>query len=79
MIARSQAFLIQDITDPLNVISIDGNATLRMWMTDSDNLDTSDTLGIQVLSKDGGKGFSSYWTGTKTLEQEFEGGNLAIH
>jgi hypothetical protein len=26
---------IQDITDPLNPISIDGNATLQLWMTDN--------------------------------------------
>ncbi len=69
---------IQDITDPLNPIAIDGNATLQLWMTDKGEPGTSDTLGIQVLSKNGGMWFSSNWSGTKTVEQKLGGGNLAV-
>jgi hypothetical protein len=70
---------ITDVTDPLHPISVDGNATLQLWMTDNGDASTSDTLGIQVLNKNGGLWFSSNWTGIKTVEQSLEGGNLAVH
>ena len=70
---------IQDITDPLNPNSVEGDATLQVRMTDGDDLGTSDTFGNQVLSKNGGMWFSSNWSGTKTVEQTLEGGNLAVH
>jgi beta-glucosidase len=70
---------ITDVTDPLNPISLEGNATLQLWMTDNGEPGTSDTLGIQVLSKNGGMWFSSNWSGTRTVEQILGGGNLAVH
>ncbi len=70
---------ITDITDPLNPISVDGNAMLQLRMTDNGEPRTSDTLGIQVLNKSGGMWFSSNWTGTKTSEQLLGGGNLSVH
>jgi hypothetical protein len=70
---------IQDITDPLNVISVDGNAVLQMWMTDNGEPGTGDTLGIQVLNKNGGMWYSSSWSGTNTVEQNLAGGNLSVH
>jgi len=69
---------IQDITDPLNPVSVDSNATLQLWMTDNGEPGTKDTLGIQVLNKSGGIWFASNWTGTKTAEQTLGGGNLAV-
>jgi uncharacterized repeat protein (TIGR02543 family) len=72
----SKASII-DITDPLNPITVEGNATLQLWMTDMG--DAGDTLGIQVLSKNGGMWFSSNWDGTRTIEQILGGGNLAVH
>jgi hypothetical protein len=69
---------IQDITDPNNVISIDGNASLQVTMTDSGS-GSSDTIGITVWNKNGGLWFSSNWTGTKTAEQTLGGGNLSVH
>jgi hypothetical protein len=71
--------LPSDITDPLNSISVDGNATLQLWMTDKGEPGTGDTLGIQVLNKSGGMWFSSNWSDTKTVEQTLGGGNLAVH
>jgi hypothetical protein len=69
---------IQDITDPSNVVSVDGNATLQLWMTDNGEPGSLDTLGIQVLSKGGGLWYSSNWTGTSTLQQLLGGGNLSV-
>ena len=70
---------IQDITDPLHVISIDGNATLQVTMTDQGEPGSSDTIAITVWNKSGGLWFSSKWDGTKTVEQLIGGGNLVVH
>jgi hypothetical protein len=68
---------IQDITDPAHPISIDGNATLQVDMTDTGNVNT-DTIGITVLNKAGGLWFSSNWNGTRTIQQVLVGGNLSV-
>ena len=70
---------IQDITDPLNPISIDGNATLQVELTDNGEPGSSDTIGITLWNKSGGLWFASNWNGTKTVEQALGGGNLVIH
>ena len=69
---------IQDITDPLNPISIDGGATLQVTMTDFGS-PTSDKIGITVWNKSGGLWFASNWDGTRTVEQTLAGGNLSVH
>ncbi|PYL38624.1 MAG: hypothetical protein DMF34_06310 [Verrucomicrobia bacterium] len=70
---------IQDITDPLaQPISIDGNATLQVTMTDNGEPGANDTIAITVWNKSGGMWFSSNWSGTKTIEQKLGGGNLIV-
>jgi hypothetical protein len=69
---------IQDITNPLNVISVDGNATIQVSMTDKGEPGSSDMIGIAVFNKSGGLWFSSNWSGTKTIEQTIGGGNLVV-
>ena len=69
---------IQDITNPLTPISIDGNATLQVTMTDNGEPGTTDKIGITVWNKNGGLWFSSRWSGVKTLEQVLGGGNLVV-
>jgi hypothetical protein len=69
---------IQDITDQTHPVSIDGNATLQVTMTDNGEPGANDTIGISVWSKSGPLWFSSNWTGTKTVEQKLGGGNLAV-
>ena len=59
---------IQDITDPLNPISIDGGATLQVTMTDKGSPGMYDSIAITVWNKAGGMWFSSNWTGTTTAE-----------
>src|SRR5262249_5643970 len=68
---------VQDITDPNNVISIDGNATLQMELYDNGSGST-DTIGIPVLNKSGGLYFSNSWNGTQTVQQLLGGGNLQV-
>ena len=70
---------IQDITNPLNVIPLDGNATLQVKMTDMGEPGSSDKIAITVWNKDGGTWFSSNWNGTSTIEQVLGGGNLKVH
>src|SRR3989442_16032860 len=69
---------IQDITNPL-VMSIDGNATLQVTMTDKGEPGSSDTIGITIWNKSGGLWFSSNWNSTQTVEQILGGGNLVVH
>jgi len=68
---------IQDITNPLSPLSIDGNATLQVAMTDKGEPGTSDLIGITVWNKSGGLWFSSNWNGTTTVQQVLAGGNLS--
>ncbi|RDB06629.1 beta strand repeat-containing protein [Runella aurantiaca] len=67
---------IQDITDPLNVIAVDGNATLQVEMTDNGEPGSTDMIGITVWNKSGGLWFASNWNGAKTMQQTLGGGNL---
>ncbi|HEX8695450.1 MAG TPA: hypothetical protein VF746_23760, partial [Longimicrobium sp.] len=69
---------IQDITDPLSPLSIDGNATLQMTLTDRGEPGSTDSIGITVLNKAGGTWFASSWNGTRTVEQTLAGGNLVV-
>ena len=69
---------IQDITDPLNPIAVDGNATLQVTMADNGEPGGDDTIAITVWNKQGGLWFSSRWDGVKTVEQLLSGGNLVV-
>jgi hypothetical protein len=60
---------IQDITDPLNPISIDGNATLQIDMDDNGEPGSEDLIGITVWKGNGGLWFASKWDGTQTVQQ----------
>lgn len=71
---------IQDVTNPLAPISIDGNASLQVTITDNGEPGSSDTIGVTVWDKDGRLMFSSRWEGTppKTLEKLLGGGNVVV-
>ncbi len=70
---------IQDITDPLNVISLGGNQTLQVKMTDMGEPGSSDKIAITIWNSQGGVWFASNWNGTSTIEQILGGGNLKVH
>lgn len=70
--------VIQDITDPNLPVSVDGNATLHVTMTDRDNPGSTDGIAITVWNKSGGLWFSSNWNGTMTVEQNLGGGDLKV-
>jgi hypothetical protein len=69
---------IQDITDPTAPVSVDGNATLQVTMTDAGEPGTSDKIAITVWNKAGGVWFASNWNVTKTVEQFLAKGNLKV-
>lgn len=74
---RSKASLV-DVTDPLAPVSIAGNLTLQVKMTDKGDPGSGDTLGVTLW--DGNRLlFSSEWSGAETLEQLLGGGNLVVH
>ncbi len=70
---------LTDITNPLAPVSLGGNLTLQVNMTDkgepginSDMIAISLWNGSTLL-------FSSNWNGTKTVEKTIDGGNLVVH
>jgi hypothetical protein len=69
---------IQDITNPLVPLSVDGNATLQVTMTDMGEPGSSDKIAITVWNKAGGLWLASHWNGAKTLEQLLTKGNLKV-
>ena len=69
---------IQDITNPLNVISVDGNASLQVVMTDGGEPAETDSIAITLWDKNGGLWFASNWDGAKTVEQILGGGNIQV-
>jgi hypothetical protein len=74
---RSKATLT-DVTDPSAPVSLGGNLTLQVRLTDKGEPGSSDTLGITLW--DGNTLlFSSEWNGAQTLEQLLGGGNLVVH
>jgi hypothetical protein len=69
---------IQDVTNPLAPISVEGNATLQVTLHDNGEPGSSDTIGITVWNKSGGLWFASKWNDVKTVEQLLNGGNLVV-
>ncbi|HVE61633.1 MAG TPA: T9SS type A sorting domain-containing protein [Chitinophagaceae bacterium] len=69
---------MQDITNPLAPVSMGGNLTLQVVMTDKGEPGNTDMIGITVWSGDGGMLYSSNWDGTRTVEQVLGGGNLKV-
>jgi len=71
--------IIQDITTPNSPVSIDGNGTIQMTMTDLGEPGKYDVLGITVWNKDGGMWYASNWSGTKTVDQQIMRGNIQVN
>jgi trimeric autotransporter adhesin len=69
---------IQDVTVPAAPVSLGGNATLRVTMTDPGEPGTSDRIGITVFTGSGALFFSSSFSGGATVEQLLAGGNLVV-
>jgi hypothetical protein len=69
---------LTDITKPGAPISIGGNLTLQVNMTDKGDPGTKDLIAISLWN--GSKLlYSSKWTGASTTEMLLSGGNLVVH
>lgn len=68
---------IQDITDPLNPIAIDGNATLQVSMTGGSTNNAPAKIAITVWNKNGSMWYASNWSGA-TTEQTLNAGDIVI-
>jgi len=68
---------LQDITNPSSPVSLGGNLTFQMSMTDYGS-PTKDTIGFTLYDATSKLLFSSSWSGTKTVEQLLGGGNLSV-
>ncbi|MBO9202485.1 MULTISPECIES: autotransporter-associated beta strand repeat-containing protein [Niastella] len=69
---------IQDITNPLAPVSVDGNATVKVEMTDRNDAGTGDAIAITIWNKSGGLWFASNWNGILNEQQVLAGGNIRI-
>lgn len=67
---------VQDITDPLAPVAVEGGASLQLTLTDRGEPGDRDSLAVTLWSKTGALLFSSRWTGAATVEQFLGGGNL---
>jgi hypothetical protein len=74
---------IQDVTDPLNVISIEGSATVQLDIFDFGEPGSTgpgpDTMAITVWNKSNNLWYSSKWSGSVSLNQKLDGGNVVVH
>jgi hypothetical protein len=68
---------MNDVTLP-TAVSMDGNLTLQMQLTDRGEPGSFDTMAITV-SDGSNMLFSSKWDGTQTVEKTLDGGNLVAH
>ncbi len=69
---------LTDVTNPLAPVSLGGNLTLQITLTDTGEPGSSDTIAFTLWN--GNKLlFSSNWSGSKTVPQTLGGGNLVVH
>jgi hypothetical protein len=66
------------VTDPLSPISVAGNLSLQVTITDRGEPGSNDSIGV-TLWNGSTLLFSSEWRGSKTLEQRLDGGNTVVH
>lgn len=70
---------IQDVTDPENIISVAGNGSLMVDMTDNGDEGENDLLAITLYDMDGSLWYSSAWDDTQTIVQAIGGGNIKVN
>lgn len=68
---------LTEITDPLNIISLGGNLTLKVDLTDRGNPGTNDEIAFN-LTNNGALWYSSNWTGISTSKMLLSTGDLVI-
>jgi hypothetical protein len=74
---RSKANLT-DVTDPSAPVSLGGNLTLQMALTDKGEPGRDDEIAV-TLWQGSTLLFSSNWNGAATVKQKIAGGNMVVH
>jgi hypothetical protein len=69
---------LQDITNPLSPVSLGGNLTLQVEMTDRGEPGNTDSYALTVWNSDGGITYASNWVGNKTTEMTLTRGNIQV-
>ncbi|OUR94319.1 hypothetical protein A9Q87_01340 [Flavobacteriales bacterium 34_180_T64] len=70
---------LKDITDPSDIISLGGNLTLKVDLTDRGEPGIEDSIAFNLINNSSTLLFSSNWTGISTEELTLTGGNLVVH
>ncbi|MFL5960260.1 MAG: MBG domain-containing protein, partial [Gaiellaceae bacterium] len=74
---------LQDVTNPFNIISLGGNATLQLDMIDYGEPGSTgpgpDKFALTVWNSSNQLWYSSSWNGTVSNLQLLDGGNLVAH
>ncbi len=70
---------VTDIPDRYLPVSLGGNNTFQIGLTDRGEPGSADSIAISVWDSDGGLLFSSSWDGTRSSEQSIGGGDLVVH
>jgi hypothetical protein len=74
---RSKATLV-NVTNPLNPVTISGNLSLQLTLTDKGEPGSNDTVAVSLYNGST-LVFSSEWNGKTTVERLLAGGNLVVH
>jgi hypothetical protein len=69
---------LTDITNPLAPVSLGGNLDLTVTLHDNGQPGSNDTIGITLRNSSGQLLYSSKWSGTNTVEQNLNGGDLVV-
>jgi hypothetical protein len=66
---------LQDITNPNSSVSLGGNMSLQMAITDKGEPGANDLVGFTLYDPSGALFFSSNWDGVQTADQQLNQGN----
>ena len=69
---------LDDVTLP-TAVSLGGNLTLQMALTDKGEPGSVDTIAITISDPSSTLLFSSMWNGTQTAPKALDGGNVVVH
>jgi hypothetical protein len=69
---------VQDITNPLNPISMFGNGTFQMKASDISQSGQLDSISIVFYHPQTGLWYASNWNGISGIEQVLDGGNIQV-
>jgi len=70
---------IKDLTNPLNICSVRGNATLQLNLTHNSRGSQTDMIGVSFLDGSNNLWYAGSWNGGQIVQQQNMSGNVTIH